>query len=86
MPVVPLRLAPILAALLLSACAQTSSPSPQAAASAEIDDEAYCRSNGGPVGSNGFAACLKERDIARTRHDAGMDRAHQRAVESLLKP
>jgi hypothetical protein len=71
-------------ALVLSACAQISPPSPAAVAQAEADDDAYCRSNGGEPGSNGYAACMKDRDAARSAQAARMDRTHQRLSDDML--
>ena len=68
------------AALALAGCFQTR-PSPVASAAA--DDEALCSSRGAP-GSNDYAACMKDRDIARERSQARTDRTHRRVAEDML--
>jgi hypothetical protein len=70
--------------LLLSACAQIAPSSPAVVAAAEADDDAYCRSNAGPPGSNAYAACLKDRDAVRTAAQSRMDRTHSRLVDDML--
>ncbi len=72
----------LLAALALSGCFQSSRPAATAAASPS-DDEATCRAKGEP-GSNAYAVCLKERDIAREQSQARVDRAHRRVSEDML--
>ena len=70
--------------MLISGCAQIAPQSPAVVAAAVADDEAFCRANAGPPGSNAYAACLKERDVARAEQDRRMDRTHQRLVEDML--
>jgi hypothetical protein len=70
--------------LLLAACAQIAPQSPAVVAAAEADDDAYCRSNAGPPGSNAYAACLKDRDAVRSAAQNRMDRTHQRMVDDML--
>jgi hypothetical protein len=71
----------LLAAPLLANCAQSlTQASPQAAA---VDDEAVCSQAGAP-GSNAYAACMKERDLARETQQRRMDRTHQRMVDDML--
>ena len=75
----------LLCAFLLAGCAQLSPQSAVAQAeTAAVDDEGFCRSNGGPPGSNGFAACMKDRDAARARQQARADRTHTRMIEGML--
>lgn len=68
------------AALALAGCFQTG-PSPVASAAA--DDEALCSSRGAP-GSNDYAACMKNRDVAREQSQARTDRTHRRVAEDML--
>jgi len=70
--------------LLLAACAQIAPQSPAVVATAEADDDAYCRSNAGPVGSNAYAACLKDRDAVRVAAQNRLDRTHSRMVDDML--
>ena len=72
------------AGLMLASCAQAERPSPMASAQATSDDDAFCRSNGGAPGSNGYAACIKEREVARAGQEGRMDRAHQRMADDML--
>jgi hypothetical protein len=72
------------AGLFLAACAQIAPQSPAVVAAAEADDDAYCRRSGGPPGSDGYAACLKERDASRHATQGRMDRTHQRMVDDML--
>lgn len=69
----------LVAAITLSGCFQSNRP----AATAANDDEATCRAKGEP-GSNAYAVCLKERDIAREGAQARVDRAHRRVSEDML--
>jgi hypothetical protein len=72
-------------AVLLAGCAQISPRAAVAEAeAAAVDDEAFCRGNGGPPGSNGFAACMKDRDAMRAQQAARADRTHNRLVEGML--
>ena len=66
--------------LSLAGCLQTSRETATAPAA---DDDAVCRGNG-PVGSNGYAACMKDRDVAREQSQARMDRSHRRVSEDML--
>jgi hypothetical protein len=52
-----------LAGLLLSACVSRTEV-PMSAGLSE-DDDTYCRTNGGPVGSAQYVACRKDRDVQR---------------------
>ena len=73
----------LVAALTLSGCFQSNRPAASTAATAANDDEATCRAKGEP-GSNAYAVCLKERDIAREGAQARVDRAHRRVSEDML--
>jgi hypothetical protein len=70
----------VLAGLALSGCLQSGR---EAAATAVSDDEALCRGKGQP-GTDAYAVCLKERDIARDQSQARIDRAHRRVSEDML--
>jgi hypothetical protein len=76
----PRLLLTIVVGLALAGCMQTSRATATAPAA---DDDAACRSNG-PVGSNGYAACMKDRDVAREQSQARMDRSHRRVSEDML--
>lgn len=67
--------------LALSACAQVSRET--ASATGPADDESYCRSSGAP-GSDAYAACIKNRDVAREQTQARRDRTHKRVAEDML--
>lgn len=72
----------ILAALLLTGCAQFERNQPIAA----DDGDAYCRANAaaGP-GSPAFAACLKDRQAANTQSsETRIERAHRNLAEDML--
>lgn len=72
---------PALAAgFLLTACAQVARHAPQSAA---VDDEAHC-SNVGAPGTDAFAKCLKDRDIARDRAEARVESAHRGLSERMM--
>jgi hypothetical protein len=71
-------------ALSLAACAQIAPQSPSVLAAAAVDDDTFCRANGGVPGSDGYARCLKERDIARAQEQRRGDRAHERMVEGMM--
>jgi hypothetical protein len=73
----------LVAALTLSGCFQSNRPAANTPATAANDDEATCRAKGEP-GSNAYAVCLKERDIAREGAQARVDRAHRRVSEDML--
>ncbi|MGL5168374.1 MAG: hypothetical protein ACRC9K_21025 [Afipia sp.] len=69
--------------LLLAGCAQFErSPAPAAV----VDDDAYCRANGGQPGSSAYAACLKDRDVAASRGSGSsrIERAHRNLAEDML--
>jgi hypothetical protein len=71
----------LVAALLLSACAQFERNQPVAV----TDDDAYCRANGGEPGSSAYAACLKDRDVAASRGGGSrIERAHRNLAEDML--
>lgn len=71
------------AALLLSACAQFERNTPPQAV---VDDDAYCRANGGEPGSSPYVACMKDRDVAASRAAGGsrIERAHRNMAEDML--
>ena len=71
----------ILVGLSLAGCMQTAS---EQMAAAVTDDDALCQKNAGPVGSNAYAACMKDRDVARASSQARVDRAHRRVSEDML--
>jgi hypothetical protein len=73
-----------IAAFLLSGCAQFERNQPVAAV---VDDDAYCRANGGQPGSPAYAACLKDRDVAASRSagsNSRIERAHRNLAEDML--
>ena len=72
----------ILLGVSLAGCLQTGSET--AATSPAVDDDALCRSNGGPPGSSAYAACMKDRDTRREASQARMDRSHRRVSEDML--
>ena len=67
--------------LSLAGCMQTAREQAEAAV---VDDDALCQKSGGPPGSNGYAACMKDRDVARAGSQARVDRAHRNVTESML--
>jgi hypothetical protein len=67
--------------LSLAGCFQSAREQAEAAA---VDDDALCQKNGGPPGSNGYAACMKDRDVQRSSSQARIDRAHRNVTESML--
>jgi hypothetical protein len=71
----------IIAGLALAGCLQTGREEVAAAAS---DDDAYCQRQAGPPGSDGYAACMKDRDVQRSQSQARMDRSHRRVSEDML--
>ncbi|MDQ8726708.1 hypothetical protein [Bradyrhizobium sp. LHD-71] len=71
----------IVVGLSLAGCLQTSRQSPTASAT---DDDTFCQRNAGTPGSNTYAACMKDRDIAREQSQARVDRAHRRVTEDML--
>jgi len=71
----------ILLGISLGGCLQTAREQVETAAA---DDDAPCQKNAGPVGSNSYAACMKDRDVARAQSQARTDRAHRRVTEDML--
>lgn len=67
--------------LSLAGCFQSAREQSETAA---VDDDALCQKNGGPPGSNGYAACMKDRDVAREGSRARLDRTHRNVTESML--
>ena len=67
--------------LSLAGCFQSAREQAQAAA---VDDDALCQKNGGPPGSNGYAACMRDSDVQRSNSQARIDRAHRNVSESML--
>jgi hypothetical protein len=67
--------------LALAGCMQTARERVEAAA---VDDDALCQRNAGPPGSSAYAACMKDRDVARANSQARVDRAHRRVTEDML--
>lgn len=71
----------IVVGVSLAACMQTSRETATAPA---VDDDAFCQRNAGPPGSNPYAACMKDRDVAREQSQARVDRAHRNVTEDML--
>jgi hypothetical protein len=71
-----------LIALSLSACA-TRNDVPMSAGLSE-DDDTYCRTNAGPVGSPQYVACRKDRDVQRNNAIARADRKQRDLGEWML--
>jgi hypothetical protein len=71
----------IVVGLSLAGCLQTAREQAEAAV---VDDDATCQKSAGPPGSNGYAACMKDRDVARAGSQAKVDRAHRRVSEDML--
>jgi len=67
--------------LSLAGCFQSAREQVEAAA---VDDDALCQKNAGPPGSNAYAACMKDRDVARAGSQARIDRAHRNVTENML--
>lgn len=65
---------------LFTGCAQLARQTPQAAA---VDDETYCSNLGSP-GTDAFAKCLKDRDVARERSEGRMEAAHRGLSDRML--
>jgi hypothetical protein len=78
---IPKLLLTIIVGLSLAGCMQTAREQVEAAV---VDDDALCQKNAGPPGSNAYAACMKDRDVARAGSQARMDRAHRRVSEDML--
>lgn len=74
-------LLPLLLGLSLAGCFQSAREQVEAAA---VDDDALCQKNAGPPGSNAYASCMKDRDVARANSQARIDRAHRNVTESML--
>lgn len=75
-----LSLASAATALLLAGCAQFERNAPQAAA---VDDDALCRAQG-ERGSPPYVACMKDRDVAASRGNERIERAHRNLAEDML--
>jgi hypothetical protein len=75
-------LALALVALSLSACVSRSE-APLSAGLSE-DDDAYCRSNGGPIGSPQYVACRKDRDVQRSNAVTRADKKQRQLGEWML--
>ena len=71
----------ILLGLPLAGCLQTAR---EELAAAQTDDDALCQKNAGSPGSSPYAACMKDRDVARSQSQARMDRSHRRVSEDML--
>ena len=85
----PLIWAVVSVAYLLGGCAQMSQDGPVASreqAAPVVDDDAYCRSNGGEPGSSAYVACRKNRDVAASRAASSdrYERAHKNMAERML--
>ena len=74
-------LLPVALGLSLAGCMQTAR---EQAETAVVDDDALCQKRGGPPGSSGYAACMKDRDVARANSQARVDRAHRNVTEDML--
>ena len=68
--------------LSLSACASRNE-APLSAGLSE-DDDAYCRSNSGPVGSPPYVACRKDRDVQRSDAVTRADKKQRDLAEWML--
>jgi DICT domain-containing protein len=71
----------ILAALVLSACAQRSQIP---VSSLGEDDDAICRANNVAVGSPEYVACRKDRDVTRNNAAAHADRRQRDLGEYMM--
>lgn len=86
----PLIWALVAAAGLLGGCAQMSQEGGPLAsreqAAPVLDDDAYCRANGGEPGSSAYVACRKNRDVAASRAASSdrYERAHKNMAERML--
>ena len=67
--------------LSLAGCFQSAREQVEAAV---VDDDALCQKNAGPPGSNPYAACMKDRDVARSNSQSRIDRTHRRVSEDML--
>ena len=72
----------VAAALPLGACASVDRRQP--IAQSQADDDAYCQSAAGPIGSSAYTACRKDRDVAATRTDSKAERQHRNLAERML--
>ena len=80
---IPLRLiALMLIAGSLSGCASRNDV-PMSAGLSE-DDDTYCRTNAGPVGSTQYVACRKDRDIERSNALTRADKKQRDLGEWML--
>ena len=70
----------VMIGLSLAGCFETAR---EQVATNVVDDEAFCASKAAP-GSNIYAACLKDRDVARSQSQSRMDRTHRRVSEDML--
>ena len=71
-----------LAGFLLSACASRTEVPVSAGLSG--DDDTYCRTNGGPVGSPQYVACRKDRDVQRSSAVTTADKKQRDLAEWML--
>jgi hypothetical protein len=71
-----------LAGFLLSACASRTEVPMSADLSGE--DDTYCRTNGGPVGSPQYVACRKDRDVQRSSAVTTADKKQRDLAEWML--
>lgn len=70
----------VLIALALGGCARRG----EAPMAQMGDDDEFCKANGGPVGSNDYVACRKNRDVQRGNAAARADRAQRNLGEYML--
>jgi hypothetical protein len=77
----PASAAMLLAVLTLAGCANLERHNPNAVS--QMDDDAYCKTNGGPQGSAAYVSCRKDRDVAAT-HEDRMARTHRDLAERML--
>ena len=68
-------------ALSLGGCANLERHQPTA--ESRTDDDAYCKTNGGPQGSPAYVACRKDRDVAASHSDR-MEKTHRDLAERML--
>jgi hypothetical protein len=71
-----------LLALCLSACVSRNAAPLEAGLSE--DDDAYCRSHGGPVGSSQYVACRNDRDVQRSNAVTRADKKQRELGEWML--
>ena len=77
----PRFLAAVVVGVSLAGCLQSGR---ETAAADAVDDDVLCQRNAGPPGSGPYAACIKDRDVARSQSQARMDRSHRRVSEDML--